>query len=59
MRPFLCRFLDAGDDEALNPLMRRVQKAPRHEIAVGGAAAVPQALWGLSHGVWLGEVGLR
>jgi len=34
-----------------------VRKAPRHEIAVGGAAAVPQALWGLSHGVWLGDVG--
>jgi hypothetical protein len=36
-----------------------VQKAPRHEIAVGSAPAVPQALWGLSHGVWLDEVGGR
>jgi hypothetical protein len=36
-----------------------VQKAPRHEIAVGGGAIVPQALRGLSHGVWLGEVGRR
>ena len=36
-----------------------VQKAPRHEIAVGRVPAVPQALWGLSHGVWLDEVGGR
>ena len=48
----MCRFSDAGDDEPLNPLTAGVRKAPRHEIAVGGAAAVPQALWGLSHGVW-------
>ena len=28
------------------------RKAPRHEIAGNGAAAVPQALWGFGHGVW-------
>jgi len=33
------------------------RKAPRHEIAGNGAAAVPQALWGFGHGVWLEEVG--
>ena len=32
------------------------RKAPRHEIAGNGAAAVPQALWGFGHGVWLEEV---
>src|SRR3979411_262443 len=36
-----------------------VQKAPRQEIAVGGAPALPQALWGFSHGAWLDEVGRR
>ena len=32
-----------------------VGKAPRHEIAVGGALAVPRALWGIERGVGLKE----
>jgi len=32
-----------------------VRKAPRHEIAVGGALAVPRALWGIERGVGLKE----
>jgi hypothetical protein len=32
-----------------------VRKAPRHEIAVGGALAVPRALWGIERGVGLEE----
>jgi len=34
-----------------------VRKAPRHEIAVGSALAVPPALWGFGRGVRLEEVG--
>ena len=36
-----------------------VRKAPRHEIAVGGALAVPRALWGFDRGVGFGEVGAK
>jgi hypothetical protein len=32
-----------------------VRKAPGHEIAVGGALAVPRALWGIERGVGLKE----
>jgi hypothetical protein len=32
-----------------------VRKAPRHEIAAGGALAVPRALWGIERGVGLEE----
>jgi hypothetical protein len=31
------------------------RNAPRHEIAVGGALAVPRALWGIERGVGLKE----
>ena len=32
-----------------------VRKAPRHEIAVGEALAVPRALWGIERGVGVEE----
>ena len=34
-------------------------KAPRHEIAVGDAAAVPRALWGFGRGGFVDEFGLK
>src|SRR5262249_14947905 len=34
-----------------------VRKAPRHEIAVGGAPALQRALWGFDYGVGLQKVG--
>src|SRR3984893_84597 len=45
--PELCRFLDAGNNEALGTLqLTGVQKAPRHEVAGSWAPAGPRALWG-------------
>ena len=58
MSPVMCRFSDAGNDELFHALMRLVvRKAPRHEIAVGGARAVQRALWGFDGGVGLQKVG--
>src|ERR1700740_763399 len=48
-RRLLCRFLDAGNNEALGTLSSQlpgVQKAPRHEVARSWAPAGQRALWG-------------
>ena len=42
------------DDEAIHAARRAgVRKAPRQEIAGGGAPAVPRTLWGFSRGLGL------
>jgi hypothetical protein len=51
MSPQLCRFSDAGNDDLTTRPAAGVRKAPRHEIAVTGrAAVVPLALWGFADG---------
>jgi hypothetical protein len=40
----LCRFLDAGDESPPPTDAAGVQKAPRQEIAVGGAPALPREM---------------
>jgi hypothetical protein len=45
MSPYV-QVSDAGDGELPARRCGRRLKAPRHEIVVGGAPAVPQALWG-------------
>jgi len=44
--PGLCRFLDAGNEEAPQAQLTGVQKAPRHEVAGSWALAGRRALWG-------------
>ena len=46
--PLLCRFSDACMTTDPRALTAGVRKAPRHEIAGGGAPAVQRALWGFS-----------
>ena len=41
MSPFMCWFLDAGNEEAPQAQLAGVQKAPRHEVA--GSAAPGRA----------------
>jgi len=54
----LCRFSAAGNDEPLHALWRpAAEKRQGTKSSGNGAAAVPQALWGFGHGVWLEEVG--
>ena len=57
--PLLCRFLDAGMTNYPRAVVAGVQKAPRHEIAGGGAPAVPRALWGFSAEGWRVKLGLK
>jgi hypothetical protein len=54
-RPVLCRFSDAGMQSLSTHAGGRRPKAPRHEIAVGGALAVPRAPRGIERGVRLKE----
>ena len=54
--PLLCRFLGRRHDGAAARVYTGVREAPRHEIAVGGAPAVPRALWGF--GRWVKFVGM-
>ena len=51
----LCRFSDAGMSNLSTRSCGRRPKSARHEIAVGGALAVPRALWGIERGVGLKE----
>ena len=51
----LCRFSDAGIARPIHALPSGVGKAPRHEIAVGGALAVLAGSWGIERGVGLKE----
>ena len=54
----LCRFSDAGNDEALDALGRPAsEKRQGTKSREVGAPSVPRALWGFSGGVRLGEVG--
>ena len=54
----LCRFWDAGDDEAGHRFEdRRLKSAEARNRGKLGAPSVPRALWGFSRGVRLGEVG--
>src|SRR6267142_3473760 len=51
--PLLCRFLDAGMTNLPRAVAAGVQKAPRHEVAGGGAPAGQRALWGFEGGAEL------
>src|SRR3981189_3200439 len=42
----MCRFLDAGKQEAPQAQLTGVQKAPRHEVAESWAPSGQRALWG-------------
>ena len=58
--PQMCRFSDAGSDEALDALVRPgSEKRQGTKSREGGAPSVPQALWGFGRGVRLDEVGSR
>src|SRR5665647_3934860 len=49
----LCRVSDAETARPSTRAGAAVRKAPRHEIAGGGALMVPRVLWGFSRGVGL------
>ncbi len=54
--PPLCRFSDAGNDEALHTLMRPAsEKRQGTKSRRVGHPAVPLALWGFGRGVRAGE----
>jgi hypothetical protein len=54
------QFSDAGSDEALDALVRPgSEKRQGTKSREGGAPSVPRALWGLSRGVGLDEVGSK
>ncbi len=58
--PLLCRFSDAGNDEALHTLMRPAsEKRQGTKSRRVGHPAVPLALWGFGSGVRVGEAGPR
>jgi len=51
----MCRFLDAGKQEAPQAQLTGVQKAPRHEVAGSWALAGQRALWGFDVGADLDD----
>jgi hypothetical protein len=51
------RTLECGDHP--RAVAANVREAPRQEIAVGGAAAVRRALWGIGGESWGAELGLE
>jgi hypothetical protein len=53
----LCRFSDAGMTKLSRAPTAGVRKAPRHEIAGGGALTVQRALWGFCRGLGLEKTG--
>jgi hypothetical protein len=55
----MCRFSDAGSDDPSTRSGGRRLKSAKARNRGSGAPLVPRALWGLSRGVRLGEVGSK